>query len=79
MSTATVSLECIVYGFESKCASTILEVIPEGYTFLNAKTLITVKGKKIADELLEASEKRDPDAFDMYIYNGKSVRSRRSW
>ncbi|KAF5333277.1 hypothetical protein D9611_002577 [Ephemerocybe angulata] len=44
-------------------------VIPEGYTFLNPETLITTGGKALADDLRKKADGRDPDAFDMYIYN----------
>ncbi|KAH6915038.1 hypothetical protein BKA70DRAFT_1368848 [Coprinopsis sp. MPI-PUGE-AT-0042] len=43
--------------------------IPAGYTFLNVETMITTKGKEIAESLLKQAGNRDPDAFDMYIYN----------
>ncbi|RXW21964.1 hypothetical protein EST38_g3917 [Candolleomyces aberdarensis] len=38
--------------------------------------MITQKGHDIAEELRVKAEGRDPDAFDMYIYNGKSAHSR---
>jgi len=47
--------------------------MPPGYTFLHVGHLISIKGKKIADQLLVQAENRNPDAFDMYIYNGKSL------
>jgi hypothetical protein len=47
--------------------------IPEDYTFLNQNTFLSVKAKETVLDLLEKSEKRNPDMFDMYIYNGKLV------
>lgn len=44
-------------------------LIPKGYTFNNPKELISIKGKRMLLELMEQADKRDPDAFDMYIYN----------
>lgn len=34
--------------------------------------MITTKGRDIAEELRVKAQGRDPDAFNMYIYNGKS-------
>jgi hypothetical protein len=39
---------------------------------MGPEMMITVKGRDIAEELRVKAEGRDPDAFDMYIYNGKS-------
>ncbi|KAF8897760.1 hypothetical protein BD779DRAFT_1608275 [Infundibulicybe gibba] len=44
-------------------------LIPPGYTFLNVGNLMTVKAKCMADDLLSKAGNRNPDAFDMYIYN----------
>lgn len=44
-------------------------VIPKGYTFLNDKLFLSEGGKKILLSLLESSDNRNPDFFDMYIYN----------
>ncbi|KAG2013808.1 hypothetical protein CC2G_010678 [Coprinopsis cinerea AmutBmut pab1-1] len=43
--------------------------IPKGYTFVNPETMITVKGSDLFKELMHQADKRDPDAFDMYVYN----------
>ncbi len=48
-------------------------VIPKGYTFLNKNTLVSEKSKAILTDLLSQAEKRDPDANDMYIYNGNKI------
>jgi hypothetical protein len=32
--------------------------------------MITVKGKELVEELRKKADGRDPDAFDMYLYNG---------
>lgn len=44
-------------------------VIPPGYTFANLDTMITEKGKELADELMKKADGRNPEAFDMYVYN----------
>ncbi|KDR83899.1 hypothetical protein GALMADRAFT_86570 [Galerina marginata CBS 339.88] len=43
--------------------------IPDGHTFLEVNTFVSIKGKDIAEKLLQQAENRNPDAFDMYIYN----------
>ncbi|THV08324.1 hypothetical protein K435DRAFT_7585 [Dendrothele bispora CBS 962.96] len=43
--------------------------IPEGYTFLNKDLFVSVKAKEMILDLLDQAEKRDPDLFDMYVYN----------
>ncbi|KAJ3508654.1 hypothetical protein NLJ89_g5637 [Agrocybe chaxingu] len=44
-------------------------VIPSGYTFLTLDTFISVPGKELAEKFAKDAENRDPDTFDMYIYN----------
>ncbi|KAF8969504.1 hypothetical protein BDZ97DRAFT_1653923, partial [Flammula alnicola] len=43
--------------------------IPAGHTFIEIETFVSTKGKDIAENLLKKAADRDPDAFDMYIYN----------
>ncbi|KAJ3532476.1 hypothetical protein NMY22_g7726 [Coprinellus aureogranulatus] len=50
-------------------SSSSKSVIPAGYTFLNPETMISVKGKELAEELRKKADGRDPDAFDMYVFN----------
>lgn len=45
------------------------KVPPKGYTFINPEIFISDKAKEIVNDLLQKAEKRNPDAFDMYIYN----------
>lgn len=44
-------------------------IIPTDYTFLNVETMISTQAKEILEGLLKQAADRDPDAFDMYIYN----------
>ncbi|RDB19905.1 hypothetical protein Hypma_012756 [Hypsizygus marmoreus] len=43
--------------------------IPPGYVFFNLETFMSVKGKEILEDLLKKAANRNPDAFDMYVYN----------
>lgn len=45
-------------------------VIPEGYTFANPWHMMTKKAFEKFKDLMEKMANRDPDRFDMYIYNG---------
>jgi len=44
--------------------------IPAGYTFLDVETFISKKAYEMVEGLLKQAANRNPDAFDMYIYNG---------
>lgn len=48
------------------------KVIPKGHTFLNVGSFMTTKAKDIAADLFKKADNRNPDIFDMYIYNGLS-------
>lgn len=45
--------------------------IPAGYAFMDYETLtiMSCKGKEIFEDLVKKAAGRNPDAFDMYIYN----------
>ncbi|KAH8827452.1 hypothetical protein DL96DRAFT_1606722 [Flagelloscypha sp. PMI_526] len=43
--------------------------LPEDYTFLNPKTIISEKGRAQLLDLFSQARKRDPDVHNMYIYN----------
>ena len=47
-------------------------LIPAGHTFLTPKTFMSQKGYDTVRELLQKADNRNPDRFDMYIYNGLS-------
>jgi hypothetical protein len=34
--------------------------------------MMTLKGKQLAEDLMKKADGRNPDAFDMYLYNGMS-------
>jgi hypothetical protein len=51
-------------------ASQTAGAIPAGYTLMSEKMFISEAAKDVLTDLLEQAEHRDPDAFDMYIYNG---------
>ncbi|KAJ3531510.1 hypothetical protein NM688_g7564 [Phlebia brevispora] len=44
-------------------------VIPDGYTFMNPFTMVSTNAANRFDELVEKMDNRNPDCFDMYIYN----------
>ncbi|KAH8094884.1 hypothetical protein BXZ70DRAFT_342219 [Cristinia sonorae] len=44
-------------------------LIPQGHTFINNKAFVTTRTANAVKELLEKLDKRDPDLFNMYIYN----------
>ncbi|KAK7470407.1 hypothetical protein VKT23_001833 [Stygiomarasmius scandens] len=43
--------------------------IPDGYTFLNKQVFLSAKAKEMTMDLLKQADQRNPDLFDMYIYN----------
>ncbi|KAJ3568829.1 hypothetical protein NP233_g5452 [Leucocoprinus birnbaumii] len=45
------------------------EALPKDYTFMNTEIFISLKAKEMVDDLLEKAANRNPDAFDLYIYN----------
>lgn len=47
------------------------QVIPQGYTFLSPDIFVSKKAKEVVDDLLEKSERRNPDFHDIYVYNGE--------
>jgi hypothetical protein len=47
-------------------------VIPAGHTFLNPSTFISQKGHDTVRDLLRKADNRNPDLFNMYIFNGTS-------
>ncbi|KIK67821.1 hypothetical protein GYMLUDRAFT_54564 [Collybiopsis luxurians FD-317 M1] len=49
--------------------ATTSTLIPEGFTFLNKRTFLSVKAHAMVIDLLRQSDNRNPDAHDMYIYN----------
>ncbi|GLB34026.1 hypothetical protein LshimejAT787_0109100 [Lyophyllum shimeji] len=52
-------------------ASQTQSAIPPGYTLMDFETLMIMsnKGKEIFGDLVKKAGDRNPDAFDMYIYN----------
>ncbi|KAI0089088.1 hypothetical protein BDY19DRAFT_944159 [Irpex rosettiformis] len=44
-------------------------LIPEGYTYLNPKTMVSKQAKKLFEEWADQVDNCNPDNFDMYIYN----------
>ncbi|KAG6910938.1 hypothetical protein DXG01_005992 [Tephrocybe rancida] len=53
-------------------------LIPTGYTFLNHNAFLSLKAKDLYNDLNKQADNRNPDAFDMYIYNS-SVSSERHY
>ncbi|KAF9450139.1 hypothetical protein P691DRAFT_495711 [Macrolepiota fuliginosa MF-IS2] len=45
------------------------KVLPQGYTFMSPELFISKRAQGILLDLLDKAETRNPDAFDMYIYN----------
>lgn len=43
--------------------------IPAGYKFLNLETFISNKAYEMLEDLMKKSANRNPEVFDMYIYN----------
>jgi len=47
--------------------------IPAGYKFLNLETFMSNKAYEMLEDLMSRAANRNPDAFDMYIYNGQYI------
>ncbi|XP_006456669.1 hypothetical protein AGABI2DRAFT_195685 [Agaricus bisporus var. bisporus H97] len=45
------------------------KVLPKGYTFMGPELFVSENAKAMVLDLLKNAEKRNPDAFDMYVYN----------
>ncbi|KAL4249125.1 hypothetical protein ABKN59_005765 [Abortiporus biennis] len=50
-------------------SSSRASLIPTGYTFMNPKIMVSKKAEDMIRTLMEKLDKRDPDAFGLYIYN----------
>lgn len=46
-------------------------LMPSGHAFFSIDHFITSTGKDILEDLLDKASKRNPDLYDMYIYEGK--------